>query len=1583
MLFFSVQLRANITPVDLVWQQLDKHDVIIDKSNPERIYWVLYLPKGHWFKAAVNEDETQLFFSNGSGLFQKVKPLIKNGLIYHNDSGESGWLKIISEQQQKPKIYQAPPIHYRYQDFMLDQRLQKIAAKHLSEAYKKSDLKSVQEMAVVSPNNPFSVYINEPGLVLFRHQLDYQQVTGSFDVHYTINWQGPNLKGSSNHSVRPQLNRVYKGQCWRQLGHEKMTWVRAEEVGWYHFNSNKNVLANVFVMNESQVVFSHNNKQFKSTNNNFIDSQALQFIANHMNLFIDQNLFVDAISKLVTNSKNRDIYHFLRGLYSFQKKLHPTSAKNQKALFAYHKVKLIPAGVEPPSELYINNDLIDDLNNKLPAGAFYQLSQGGLSYEIPTWMFERKLRISLANYFNTGPIKVVFDTGEEIKLYAEDAMNDIPLKVDTVDVGLSALNQVEGHQISTVADAFSATRQAAPYLKTVTGKIKIPADAKSFKIVGSNQIRVALSYPQLKFFRHGEYEVLKKALSFDYKESRSELFLDLYRHYKNIDNKALDFYALQKEVVNSGIDQEINFDQWVPYFRELLSVESSIPLNVNETVELPGLAELIVTVSELKNNQQYNQILKLLRVNFYHSTKQEVRQYSWNYLKANYEEQGLHRQLLSLAMVAYVRHKEHSMTTLIAQIYQKLNHHKKAVFYMSLLPNHADKEYVLASLFKLNQWKVFELYLKNSPNISSWQSLRSFANGESKQLSQAAVQLIDHFGYVWVTDDVSNLGYDHSKILSTLPTLGHKQVNFVDTKKSVEILVEGPAKIKLKLAKIFNNNSYSNTEHTVVLQGADVTKKFLFSSRPSLNWFGQDNHIIGSFGDVELDVPEGKHRFKVNTESGQALFYLTRREMVLGINLNRVENLDVKFFKNNHEKPINSEFSHAKVKGYIKLGCDELLPITPLLGSSVKPQEFDFERRDQWIDEADLDSGLSISQPHLVNAEKTTCGASAKLAKACIKNLLPLLQKRNLQTAIEILSLVDLYPDKGLMQYREEVFKYFKWSLKNNDINSDGKASIRYNFTPPESKYLKSLLTLNDQQLTQLYVNQNRTQGITLNDPPKELKVSLSRLSSSQVLWEPLQLYYQINENQPLVINMTDKRHDFTVMTDDETKVLKFWLDANKNNDWVMLEINDIKIPKVEKDYFVATKIKPIQLKVTNTQRIKVIKEKLTGVRTIDEFVAYAEHPSVTFDSQDSETYYRFFELKPDFQLNSHRTVVFDSVAKSNIVEAKKGNKNKTNSGVFMEPKVENINTIENPRKSTFEGGLLYGNGLDSEQENDVDISRYFAFIAAHRFHDTKRENYWSSDSQLRFGDNYEALYAGHRFDSVPSDLPWRYGGSLSGWLYRDENQSFTQHQLNAFISYQFNYHQRHRFNTRASLTHRNVSTDKFLSDEITVVPTDIWSSYKNNHKNALSLSQSWRHTFLKDLQLFSSIGLRSNENLRSVDHYQGVLGAGLLYDTLSLESSLVHRVYASDEHRERQLSSNRFHLEADWLFKQSNDGVFKFGIEYYKNFSNSIDSLQLTLTWLFHSGNRLQDYRPGEFRFKKLRSEFITQKILQDNIEN
>ncbi len=159
-------------------------------------------------------------------------------------------------------------------------------------------------------------------------------------------------------------------------------------------------------------------------------------------------------------------------------------------------------------------------------------------------------------------------------------------------------------------------------------------------------------------------------------------------------------------------------------------------------------------------------------------------------------------------------------------------------------------------------------------------------------------------------------------------------------------------------------------------------------------------------------------------------------------------------------------------------------------------------------------------------------------------------------------------------------------------------------------------------------------------------------------------------------------------------------------------------------------------------------------------------------------------------------------------------------------------------------------------------------------------------------------------------------------------------------------------------------------------VDSDVFSSYKNDHKTGSSLSDYCAFMPWLDTVWFLQGAINSNEdlNLFDPDNVKMQVGWKQLLGNLQTDLRYRYSYYFSDDNRSGPIKRNHLDLDLFWNHWTPFQRRLNLGLELSQDLDNNELSLVFSLSWFFSQGRGLTDIRPGSLDFYNIHRRNIPQ---------
>ena len=153
------------------------------------------------------------------------------------------------------------------------------------------------------------------------------------------------------------------------------------------------------------------------------------------------------------------------------------------------------------------------------------------------------------------------------------------------------------------------------------------------------------------------------------------------------------------------------------------------------------------------------------------------------------------------------------------------------------------------------------------------------------------------------------------------------------------------------------------------------------------------------------------------------------------------------------------------------------------------------------------------------------------------------------------------------------------------------------------------------------------------------------------------------------------------------------------------------------------------------------------------------------------------------------------------------------------------------------------------------------------------------------------------------------------------------------------------------------------------LVDRDIFSSYKNDHKAGITISDYAGYKPWLDTEWFLQGSINSNEdlNLFNPDNIKMQIGWKQLLGNLQANLKYEQRYYFSDSDRQSDVTRNIINLELSWNQWMLDQQRFKLALDLEQDLDDSENAVLFSVSWFFSNGRGLKDIRPGALDFYEI----------------
>lgn len=297
---------------------------------------------------------------------------------------------------------------------------------------------------------------------------------------------------------------------------------------------------------------------------------------------------------------------------------------------------------------------------------------------------------------------------------------------------------------------------------------------------------------------------------------------------------------------------------------------------------------------------------------------------------------------------------------------------------------------------------------------------------------------------------------------------------------------------------------------------------------------------------------------------------------------------------------------------------------------------------------------------------------------------------------------------------------------------------------------------------------------------------------------------------------------------------------------------------------------------------------------------------------------------------------------------------------------------------------LVLRRNLDEDRDVQDSSEKFMELRATHRFLNADLHSYFRTDLLTRLRDaGGPTLGVQQRVDIRRPD--WPVDVALGGNFYLQQPDGSTGTEwaasLRAELARQFELTPRLSHRPSLEVFQRWLSMDRNLDSHPERVDQDLFTPYKQDHRNGLGLGETLSYRPWLDTLVFTSFGLVSNTDLNPFDpdHIGVSLGARQLLGDWQAGAEYLIRRYFEDADRDRDLDRQRVRLALDWLGWRSAKNGLQGRVQVDWDEESDDYSGLVSLTWHRSNARFYRDFRPHDLGFRPLRRRRLHQQLFDE----
>ena len=1243
---------------------------------------------------------------------------------------------------------------------------------------------------------------------------------------------------------------------------------------------------------------------------------------------------------------------------------------------------------------------------KVVFGTFHALNdkQTMLRFQLPKYRVLKELEIEVTA--NTSlpsliPLEVRFDGGSTSKYWVSSKMLRYSAEPSALSAFLEAELDLDGvHHISQ-SSAFGYYRQKAPMVRSNFAYIPIPDHAAYVELTAPDSSRSPVWVSARDFVYRS---VLEDSAPKDALDTKTQMrMMASYSHYQRareiresmrngdqLPSGTANLSALIDYLESLPARSQTELLDWARFFGAVdayfgaVTTEQSTTLRTQTDERLKGDDEVLWHQFEtwLAGPQPSSALAVLTGIAVHHADplarEKAVR------MLLNYQDTLISANRLEQVVLASLRNYMEDFDARLP-VLMSLWRTQGKYHWIKSMPKPADQVAEYTLLHKVVNRERAEVSPHTHQSLrADFQELNTLYHTRDLSAGDDGVKsYLQAFGY-WQPDQTTVKQFtQHVRLYHNTRYALMQDAFLVGPQNYIRIRSQDLARYRLRAAPVASQVKMSPLDSEDVVLSVRSTagrSAHIVSAISASNWqidhsAGQAAQTVLNFSTIEFAEPHLRQTDILVSANQNTVLYLERLEDPMGV-LSQTSMPLESITMNEPDSLVDRSPLNVSILGN---PCDESTwkkvmhghAFRPVAMSSVALPSFDSDYATKLLDPTELDQQLEL------------------------------LDQRRIRSAANLLRVATDHTETARYpELRSYVFNKVAWR-ELHDVADHG-GLVRFKFKQgaltshaAQQRRALSLNTL-DHSLT---ITGNTVQGFKFSlDSPQTASLNLV---AAQLFYEQpgsIKIWVQHGQADPTSILIDSGilvRHELSL--EPGTSAVKVWLDETSEAKFVSV---NIELPNTvsgqfqnHENYYVAQQASPLRLRIMGPQWLKVVRRNEQGDVAIQEEFIEEGWQVRQFLAPDDKRFYRFFVLQENYddtksyvapapnlavsdtcqtgRVCLHRFSDYrsDEIGSNWPFQALDGH----NSDWFDDHNDRFDTPAIDSSAATYGGNLLLVDRSNNDDDFELPTTFEQQFSELHvyrRQYSDNRNVYSSLDANVRRYDEDSVYHLGARFDWLPQSSRQKLDYVLQSSLWHqagtDLQPSVSSGIVTGRVKFRYSPIPRLTTTSQASLWQRYSDVDTTTSFDR--IDPDVWSEYKENHQNGLSLNQHGAYQVSLDSEAYVAANMRFNQGLSSLDRGSLRVGWRAYLKTASADVQLVRREFAADEHRQRRFGRTDLDIAGDWLLPLAHNSNFRVGARVRYSPDDDKMSWWINLGWFDHRGQQLRDFHPGELRFRQTR---------------
>ncbi|MGX5201914.1 hypothetical protein [Aliikangiella sp. IMCC44632] len=583
-----------------------------------------------------------------------------------------------------------------------------------------------------------------------------------------------------------------------------------------------------------------------------------------------------------------------------------------------------------------------------------------------------------------------------------------------------------------------------------------------------------------------------------------------------------------------------------------------------------------------------------------------------------------------------------------------------------------------------------------------------------------------------------------------------------------------------------------------------------------------------------------------------------------------------------------------------------------------------------------------------------------------------------------------LFLNKGelsaeITQPVKNILTQYEWVDIDSIVSSAGKFSVKMHNLQGFSELVRLKYALkrsvhNSNEIA-LYANKQRVIDIH-SEGKSNLRLKISALSTLGEPNKEVHINLSINRNRYTKTFNSDKSltHDIKLKAGVNRIVIS--VDDNANRP-IFFTLNHVGsagrllnpvLADQKTQFHAATGDFPLRVYIAQPSWVRVIKFSDSSLNVVEQYVDKAG--IVEFESVDNDkTGYKIQVLKP------RKDKSYQANLRSALFSSKTSIENEAFTGEAKDYGIDYQSTFNFSIDTLTFGTHTFALGSSTNTINDDDPIQQNVTKSSVRYQYRKYfpsiNSYFNNKLDFKHTNSFNTVVNKSHLDLLENkNLNYEFDFNLYYQLNSDNLSAKNEFRVNSAARVNWNYYWNNQFQnklfTKLDLNYLSYNGNNTIADDF--IDNDVYSSYKSNHLNSITLGNQFKYQPYLDTIAFVDARVKSNQltSSLSLDNYSVAFGVRQFINNFRVSARYRHKAYLTDSIRAQAFELSQFRFQMDYDYWSKNSHLWQLSLAYQYSLEEKNSEIMLWLSWSPTKYQYLNDYSPIDETFLKLRKSFV-----------